>query len=74
MRIDCEIKQHPDFNAIKRTPANLLDALRAFETSSFTRRSLGDELVTAFTKMKKKEWVQYMAHLSSWELAFYSNC
>lgn len=74
LRIDCEIKQHPDYDAVKRTPSNLLDALRAFETSSFARRSLGDELVTAFTKIKQKEWVQYMAHLSSWELAYYSNC
>ena len=73
-RVDCEIKKHPDYDAYRRTPENLLDALRVFETSAFSKRSLGTDLVTAFVNLKKKEWVLYMAHLSKWELDFYSNC
>ncbi len=51
----------------KRLPLNLLDALRALEESKVLKKALGDELITAFTKLKHGEWTDYSHHLTDWE-------
>jgi len=51
----------------KRLPLNLLDALRALEKSSILRKSLGDELVDGFLKLKTIEWNEYSRCLTQWE-------
>jgi glutamine synthetase len=51
----------------KVLPLNLLDALRAFEGSSFMREALGAEFATAYAKLKKAEWNDYTRHLTEWE-------
>ena len=51
----------------KRLPLNLLDALRAFETSSTLRAALGNSFVNSYAKLKHAEWNEYAAHLSQWE-------
>jgi glutamine synthetase len=51
----------------KRLPLNLLDALRAFETSTTLRGALGDSFVKSYAKLKHAEWNEYAAHLSQWE-------
>jgi glutamine synthetase len=52
---------------IKRLPLNLLDAIRLFDKSKMTREQLGDELVSAYVKLKLKEWGSYARSLSQWE-------
>lgn len=51
----------------KRLPLNLLDALRAFETSATLRGALGEAFVNSYAKLKHAEWNEYAAHLSQWE-------
>ena len=51
----------------KRLPLNLLDALRAFETSATLRGALGEAFVCSYAKLKHAEWNEYAAHLSQWE-------
>ena len=51
----------------KRLPLNLLDALRAFETSPVLATALGEGFVKSYAKMKHAEWNEYAAHLSEWE-------
>jgi glutamine synthetase len=51
----------------KRLPLNLLDALRAFETSPTLTASLGESFVKSYAKLKHGEWNEYAAHLSQWE-------
>jgi glutamine synthetase len=51
----------------KRLPLNLLDALRAFETSNALKASLGEGFVKSYAKLKHAEWNEYAAHLTDWE-------
>ncbi len=51
----------------KRLPLNMLDALRAFETSATLKAALGESFVTSYAKLKHGEWNEYAAHLSQWE-------
>ncbi len=52
---------------IKRLPLNLLDAIRLLDRSRAVRARLGDELVSAYVKLKHDEWNSYTRTLSQWE-------
>jgi glutamine synthetase len=52
---------------IRRLPLNLLDALRAFDTSAMLRQSLGGSFVDSYVKLRLAEWQDYMRHLTEWE-------
>ncbi len=51
----------------KKLPLNLLDALRALETSSVLKDGLGEEVVASYLKLKTDEWNAYSRHLTEWE-------
>jgi len=51
----------------KRLPLNLLDAIRALQSSATLKATLGEPFVSAYTKLKHAEWNDYAAHLSQWE-------
>jgi glutamine synthetase len=51
----------------KRLPLNLLDALRAFESSTTLKTALGESFVASYAKLKHNEWNDFNAHLSNWE-------
>jgi glutamine synthetase len=51
----------------KKLPLNLLDALRAFESSAVLKTALGESFVASYAKLKHAEWNEYAAHLSEWE-------
>ena len=51
----------------KRLPLNLLDALRALDTSSILRAGLGEPFVSAYLKLKHADWNEYARHLTEWE-------
>ncbi|MBV8493011.1 MAG: type III glutamate--ammonia ligase, partial [Alphaproteobacteria bacterium] len=52
---------------IPRLPLNLLDALRAFQTSIVLREALGSGFVDAYVKLRMAHWTDYMRHLTEWE-------
>ncbi|MEM8750319.1 MAG: glutamine synthetase family protein [Pseudomonadota bacterium] len=52
-------------------PTNLLDAIRAFETSALYRASLGDAFVDYLVKIKQAEWDRYALAVSHWEQSEY---
>lgn len=51
---------------VKRLPLNLLDALRALQSSTLLNDSLG-EYVPAYLKLKHQEWNEFSRHLTDWE-------
>jgi glutamine synthetase len=55
------------FPDARRLPANLLDAVRAFEDSSALRAALGEAFSASYAKLKRQEWDNYMRHLTQWE-------
>ena len=52
---------------IPRLPLNLLDALRAFRTSTALREAFGSSFVDAYVKLRMAHWADYMRHLTEWE-------
>ena len=52
---------------LRRLPANLLDAVRLLDKSRLVRDGLGDELVSAYVKLKLDEWRSYAGAISPWE-------
>lgn len=51
----------------RRLPLNLLDAIRALETSETARAGLGAELVDAYVRLKRQEWDRYCGVVTDWE-------
>ena len=52
---------------IPRLPLNLLDALRAFQTSTVLREALGSSFIDSYIKLRMTQWNDYMRHLTEWE-------
>ncbi len=53
---------------VPKLPLNLLDALREFERDKTLKTLLGTEFSAAYLKLKEKEWNDYTAQLTPWEL------
>ncbi|MCX4187098.1 type III glutamate--ammonia ligase [Methylophaga sp. OBS4] len=53
-------------------PQNLHEALTAFEKDSVVRGALGEGLANEFLELKHMEWVEYMRHVSDWEISRYA--
>ncbi|CAE8609061.1 unnamed protein product [Polarella glacialis] len=64
----------PLIASVPRLPANLLDALRSLEADPDMKDFLGEKMIASFLRLKKAEWKEYMAHLSSWELRNTLDC
>ena len=52
-------------------PQNLNLALDAFEADQVIRDALGDSLSSEFLMLKRAEWIEYMRHVSDWEIKRY---
>lgn len=52
-------------------PQNLNLALDAFEADTVIRDALGDGLSSEFLAIKRAEWIEYMRHVSDWEIKRY---
>jgi glutamine synthetase len=52
-------------------PQNLNLALDAFEADQVIRDALGDGLSSEFLTLKRAEWIEYMRHVSDWEIKRY---
>jgi glutamine synthetase len=55
---------------IKVLPQNLKEALDAFEKDAVVKGALG-VLAEDFVELKRREWVEYMRHVSDWEVDNY---
>jgi glutamine synthetase type III len=67
-RLDVNMYEHGAAPAgIPRLPLNLLDSLRAFQTSRLLREALGSDFVEAYVKLRMAQWRDYMRHLTEWE-------
>jgi glutamine synthetase len=62
-----QLKQH----GIGILPQNLNEAIRAFEEDTVIRDALGNSLSEEFITLKDMEWVEYMRHVSDWEIKRY---
>ncbi|MGZ5862603.1 MAG: type III glutamate--ammonia ligase [Methyloceanibacter sp.] len=51
----------------KRLPLNLLDALRALDSSNVLRGGLGEPFINAYLKLKHADWNEYASQLTEWE-------
>jgi glutamine synthetase len=49
----------------------LNEAIRAFEEDTVIRDALGNSLSEEFILLKDMEWVEYMRHVSDWEIKRY---
>lgn len=63
-----QLKQH----GIGILPQNLNEAIRAFEEDAVIREALGNSLSEEFIMLKDMEWVEYMRHVSDWEIKRYA--
>ncbi|GBG13465.1 glutamine synthetase [Novimethylophilus kurashikiensis] len=52
-------------------PQDLNQALNALEADKVIRDALGDGLSSEFINLKRMEWVEYMRHVSDWEINRY---
>ncbi|MCE9632812.1 MAG: type III glutamate--ammonia ligase [Methylophilales bacterium] len=63
-----ELKKH----GIGILPQNLNEAVRALEGDKVVRDALGDKLSQEFIDLKSMEWIEYMRHVSDWEIKRYA--
>lgn len=49
-------------------PANLGEAVDLFESSQLMKDTLGEHIHSYLVKTKRAEWMDYLRHVSSWEL------
>ncbi len=54
-------------NDIPRLPTDLSRALEAVKADTSFIGALGNDVVSAFLKLKKSEWQDYLAHFGEWE-------
>jgi len=57
---------------IEILPQNLHEALLELEKDDVVRGALGEGLAKEFLELKHMEWVEYMRHVSDWEIERYA--
>ena len=62
---------HADGNGREMLPANLGEAVDLFESSDLMKKTLGDHIHSYLVETKRAEWVDYLCHVSPWELDRY---
>ena len=56
---------------IERLPSNLKEAIEEFEKDEFVQGVLGEHISNKYVEAKKKEWDEYTAEVSAWEIEQY---
>lgn len=56
---------------IENLPENLCDAIDKFEQDEFVKNILGEHISTNYIEAKKKEWQEYRAQVTEWEIEQY---
>lgn len=62
-----------DSLGIESMPENLCDAIAKFEEDEFIKNVLGEHISNNYIDAKKKEWQEYRAQVTDWELERYLN-
>ncbi len=74
-RLDVNLYEHRAVaEGLPRLPESLSDALDALSDGSAIRERLGSEFVAAYLKLKRREWREYMGHVSPWEREHTLDC
>ena len=56
---------------LRMLPANLGEAVDRFESSELMKRTLGEHIHSYLVETKRAEWMDYLRHVSPWELDRY---
>lgn len=56
---------------IEMLPVSLDEAIEAAESDDLIRRAVGEEIFDTYMEMKKREVLEYRAHVSDWEVERY---
>ena len=56
---------------VERLPETLGDAIEAFEGSGFIKEMLGEHIYTKYLEAKKREWHDFQAQVTDWEVSEY---
>ncbi len=56
---------------VERIPETLGEAIEAYEGSEFIKEVLGEHIYTKYLEAKKKEWQDFMAQITDWEVSEY---
>ncbi len=57
--------------SVERIPETLGDAIEAYAGSAFMREVLGDHIYTKYLEAKEKEWREFRAQVTDWEVSEY---
>jgi glutamine synthetase len=52
-------------------PINLGEAVDKFESSTLMKETLGEHIHSYLVETKRAEWMEYLRHVSQWELERY---
>jgi glutamine synthetase len=72
-----DINMYTDGHKLKRVrklPANMLDAVRLFDSSEVARAAFGDEFVDSYVKLKMDEWKRFCRSVTPWEREHTLDC
>lgn len=73
--LEMNVYQNPPLAGnLRRLPDNLQDALAAFEANPILTGGMGAEFTTAYLKLKRTEWRDYVSHVSAWEVSHTLDC
>ena len=56
---------------VERIPETLGDAIEAFDGDWFMKDVLGDHIYTKYLEAKEKEWSDFRAQVTDWEVSEY---
>ena len=58
---------------IEQQPGTLIEAISEFEKDAFVRNVIGEHISNRYVEARKREWAQYTAQISEWEIEQYLN-
>ena len=58
-------------NGVTKLPSDLGEAISLFESSELMKQTLGEHIHTYLVETKRAEWMDYLRHVSQWELDRY---
>lgn len=58
---------------VEQLPGTLIEAISEFEKDEFVRNVIGEHISNRYVEARKREWAQYTAQISEWEIEQYLN-
>lgn len=73
--VDCNIyemsEEERKASGIEMLPGSLLEAAREFEKDAFIQSVLGEDLSKKYIEAKTREYADYRAQVTDWEISRY---